>query len=227
MLATTICQLAVDCIFNDLQARSSDRLTAKPMSWSIQGKQSQIVASSAILALHLITRSHKINFGDPPLFSPGSVCQVGQDATYIPRNEPAHDKIRTGITVPTVSNTILPACQRIQLMFRFYQFSRIRFRKQNSLNLMVVGSSPTSVAIGDGSPQRPIVGGVDFSVQMVTPSISFNAGPQINELRDVADEYSPRIDPRSKMSPLNVRRVKHGGLSWLHWRSSRSAECSA
>ncbi|KRX88376.1 hypothetical protein T12_5614 [Trichinella patagoniensis] len=23
------------------------------------------------------------------------ICQVGQDATYIPRNEPAHDKIRT------------------------------------------------------------------------------------------------------------------------------------
>ncbi|KRX79206.1 hypothetical protein T06_1051 [Trichinella sp. T6] len=60
MLATTICQLAVDCNLNDLQARSSDRLTAKPMSWSIQAKQSQIVASSAILALHLITRSHKI-----------------------------------------------------------------------------------------------------------------------------------------------------------------------
>ncbi|KRX35532.1 hypothetical protein T05_16213 [Trichinella murrelli] len=41
MLATTICQLAVDCNFNDLQVRSSDRLTAKPMSWSIQAKQSQ------------------------------------------------------------------------------------------------------------------------------------------------------------------------------------------
>ncbi|KRZ54396.1 hypothetical protein T02_64 [Trichinella nativa] len=41
MLATTICQLAVDCNLNDLQARSSDRLTAKPMSWSIQAKQSQ------------------------------------------------------------------------------------------------------------------------------------------------------------------------------------------
>ncbi|KRY08467.1 hypothetical protein T12_13770 [Trichinella patagoniensis] len=54
-------------------ARSSNRLTAKPKSWSIQGKQSQdktnsfqrndclnakIVAFSAILALHLITRSH-------------------------------------------------------------------------------------------------------------------------------------------------------------------------
>ncbi|KRX88106.1 hypothetical protein T12_4894, partial [Trichinella patagoniensis] len=38
---------------------------------------------------------YRINLGDPPLFSPGSVCQVGQDATYIPRNEPAHDKIRT------------------------------------------------------------------------------------------------------------------------------------
>ncbi|KRX33205.1 hypothetical protein T09_2754 [Trichinella sp. T9] len=29
--------------------------------------------------------------------------------TYIPQNEPAHDKIRTGITVPTVSNKIFPA----------------------------------------------------------------------------------------------------------------------
>ncbi|KRZ54409.1 hypothetical protein T02_14420 [Trichinella nativa] len=41
MLATQLCQLAVDCIIIDIQARSSDRLTAKPKSRSIQGKQSQ------------------------------------------------------------------------------------------------------------------------------------------------------------------------------------------
>ncbi|KRY08201.1 hypothetical protein T03_10312, partial [Trichinella britovi] len=48
MLATTICQLAVDCNFNDLQARSSDRLTAKPMSWSIQAKQSQVYTQTLL-----------------------------------------------------------------------------------------------------------------------------------------------------------------------------------
>ncbi|KRX73913.1 hypothetical protein T06_1913 [Trichinella sp. T6] len=87
MLATQICQLAVDCILNDLQARSSDRLTAKPMSCN----RSFVCDTRTSLDHTLAQPLYSINLGDPPLFSPGSVCQVGQDATYIPQNEPAHD----------------------------------------------------------------------------------------------------------------------------------------
>ncbi|KRY84456.1 hypothetical protein T4D_2405 [Trichinella pseudospiralis] len=42
MLATQLCQLAVDCIISDAQARRSHRLTAKPKSRLTQGKQSQV-----------------------------------------------------------------------------------------------------------------------------------------------------------------------------------------
>ncbi|KRY47335.1 hypothetical protein T03_14618 [Trichinella britovi] len=58
MLATQLCQLAVHCIIIDIQARSSDRLTAKPKrqdkldSNEMISHNVKIVDSSAILKLH-------------------------------------------------------------------------------------------------------------------------------------------------------------------------------
>ncbi|XP_003368862.1 conserved hypothetical protein, partial [Trichinella spiralis] len=59
----------------------------------------------------------EINLGYPPLFSPGSVCQVGQDATYIPQSEPAHDKIHTIFIVLTRGE--MPFKSAALLIFRY------------------------------------------------------------------------------------------------------------
>ncbi|KRX36005.1 hypothetical protein T05_4527 [Trichinella murrelli] len=122
MLATQLCQLAVDCIIIDIQARSSDRLTAKPKSRSIQGKQSQ--NSSAILKLHsdhtialasssssstmttgcytIKSASSKpsfgIDLGYPPLFLPGSVLfSTVRTLAHTPPNKPYRKRTQARI----------------------------------------------------------------------------------------------------------------------------------